>query len=718
MRVSERLSLKATPRPRALLALLLVLISAGGLAAVIIINASLWGVWARESPLVKLGNSSILPVSSASWAPKEGLNVTTYSLRFVPGWVEEYTVGSLAPRLPGLQASLHREASWGSGSYWIYLGGSLQLSTTQSSGPPAPTPASIVWRSQASSAYWVLATARYNASTAQVAQYINFSAQPMSLLSSASYSCSAYTRSDDLTATCTATQYTFNALPPNSRNYTSGGSQVDLASSFGNLAPSLYTESKNGYAAFFLDYSAQPFSASAPFSFQYYFTGSLKDSDYIQLHFFLDTNGDGSPELEVIYYGSGRGTSPLPLASVIYGRNLPYVAGPMPGFENSQNNWINVSISQVYSTGGVVGLALAAWSQTGVVMAWWDNVSFQRCANPSYISAYTRGYEYTMVYVDDTRSPSTPPSVATEVDAYASTGNPVSDYGVSAAVYDVASRWGNVPAANFSFTVKGLFAKSGSTEENNDVAYVAVGVDTNGDGLADVEYIFYRYLVSSSYSGAIVSVLASPGTVVCTVGSDGSCASSDPALFKVFNLGTLSNNTAYSWSGSVPANQTGNIVSVAFAATDGSYYGDLFDGDVWVWWDDFTVTYRVCTPLPGEWGVSDGTFYRLLVPGAAVYAGSFTGDGGFYLLDSSLQPLLGARRSGSEYYARCGASEAYIGSFPDAYWVDVRPLAGLWEVILRDSGGGILARYGCAPASSPSYVGFTGVEGFEFRAWG
>ncbi|UNQ73971.1 hypothetical protein [Infirmifilum sp. NZ] len=717
MRDSERLPFKSAPRPRALLALLLALTSAGGLAAVIIINASLWGVWARESPLVKLGNSSILPVSSASWAPKDGLNVTTYSLRFVPGWVEEYTVGSLAPRLPGLQASLHREASWGSGSYWIYLGGSLQLSTTQSSGPPAPTPASIVWRSQASSTYWVLTTARYTVSTAQVAQYINFSAQPMSLLSSASYSCSAYTRSDDFANACTATQYTFDALPPNSMNYTSGKSQVYLASSIGKPEPSLYTESQQGYAAFFLDYSAQPFSASAPFSLQYYFKASLQDKDYIQLHFFLDTNGDGSPDLEVIYYGSGGGTSPLPLAPVIYGRNLPPVNLSMPGFANKANVWINVSISQVYSTSAVVGLALAAWSQTGVVKAWWDNVSFQRCANPSYIGAYTRGYEYTMVYVDDTRSPSTPPSVATEVDAYASTGNPVSDYGVSAAVYDVASRWGNVPAANFSFTVKGLFAKSGSADANNDVAYVAAGVDTNGDGVADVEYIFYRYLVSSPYSGAIVSVLASPGTVVCTVGSDGSCVPSNPS-FKVFSLGALSNNTAFTWSGSLPLNQSGSVVALALSVTDASGNAPGTADDLWVWWDDLTITYRVCTPLPGGWSVSDGTFYRPLVPGAVVYAGSFTGDGGFYLLDSSLQPLLGARRSGSDYYARCGASELYIGSFPGAYWVDVRPLAGLWEVILRDSGGGILARYGCAPAGSPSYVGFMGVEGFEFRAWG
>jgi hypothetical protein len=137
----------------------------------------------------------------------------------------------------------------------------------------------------------------------------------------------------------------------------------------------------------------------------------------MEVNFFVDTNGDGSPDLEVIYYGSGRGDTPSPMASVIYGRSLPTVSRPAPGFTNDQNNWYTVSISQVYTTGVVVGVAFTAYSSSGTAKIWWDNVDFQRCALPSYIGAVTRGGSVTMVYVDDVASPSTPPSVATEVDA-------------------------------------------------------------------------------------------------------------------------------------------------------------------------------------------------------------------------------------------------------------------------------------------------------------
>jgi hypothetical protein len=48
-----------------------------------------------------------------------------------------------------------------------------------------------------------------------------------------------------------------------------------------------------------------------------------------------------------------------------------------------------------------------------------------------------------------------------------------------------------VAAAGFSFSVKGLYVKSASDVRNN-VAYVSVGVDSDGDGYVDTEYIFYR----------------------------------------------------------------------------------------------------------------------------------------------------------------------------------------------------------------------------------
>jgi len=61
------------------------------------------------------------------------------------------------------------------------------------------------------------------------------------------------------------------------------------------------------------------------------------DTDYLEVNFFIDTSGDGSPDLEVIYYGSGGGTNPYSMAPVIYGRSLPTVSRPAPGFTNKAN---------------------------------------------------------------------------------------------------------------------------------------------------------------------------------------------------------------------------------------------------------------------------------------------------------------------------------------------------------------------------------------------
>ncbi len=693
--------------------LLALLAGSAALALITIINVTGWIVKGNQSPLVKLGNSSLAPLSYSWWFNNQGLNVTNYKILFIPGWEEIYEVGSLQGRAAGLQAYLQREAVSGTATYTISLDGYVQISNAQSSGAWVSLPAPIVWRSVANTSFYVLTTARSNFSGAKLQQYINFSASPMSLLSSASYSCTTSTSSDSFAGACTPVQYSFSLSVPNNRTYVSGKGTVYRDPYNGNPAPSLYTESSGGYTAFFIDYSPSPFSASTSFSFQYFFKASLQDTDYIQVNFFVDTNADGKPDLEVIYYGSGRGTSPYSLAPVVYGYQLPTVSRLMPGFQNVANRWVTITISQVYPTGYVVGLAFTAASSTGVVKAWWDNVDFARCAAPSYLGAYTRGGQYTAVYVDDVSSPSTPPSVATEVDAYGAAGNPATDYGVSAAIYDV-SGWG-ASASNFTFSIAGMYVRN-ATDIRNNVAYVSVGVDTDGDGLVDVEYIFYRYDTGDG-PGVIVSVLARPGAVVCTVDSTGACTPVN-ASFVVYNLGAMASGSTYTWKGSLPLDASGVVRSVAFAVTDASYNAPGTQDDVWVWWDDFSATYRTCTPLPPGWSVSGSTYYRSLVPGAIAYAGSFSGDGGFYLFDAGLSPLVGARRSGSSWYARCGASEALLGASTSVYWVDLRPLQGLWDVILRDGSGAILFRYGCAPSGTPQYVGFINATSFEFRAWG
>ncbi|MEZ0346874.1 MAG: hypothetical protein ABWK01_10000, partial [Infirmifilum sp.] len=590
------------------------------------------------------------------------------------------------------------------------------------SGPPVALPARLTWRTTASQPYWVLATARFQVGGAKAQQFINFSAMPMSLLNTASRSCTPRTFTDNFTVGCPNVKYTFESLPPGYRVYPSNG-VVSLDTTMGNPAPSLYTyaSGRQAYSALFVNLSAQPFQASSRFAFNYYLSTTLGARNYFQVNFFIDTNGDGSPDLEVVYYASGGGTSPLYLDNTIYGRTLQHSASPISGFSNTANTWLKAVIGQVYTTGNVVGLALTAYvapgGGTSSTTVRWDNV-YVSCPLPSYISSYTRGSEFTMVYIDQMYSPSTTPSLATEADAIGANNNPATDFGIAAAIYDV-TRWAaSIPAAGFTFSVKGLYnVYTTGTEANNELGYVSVGVDRNNDGTIDVEYIFYRYNTSVTYSGVIVSTLVSPGTVVCTVGGNGACTPSDPR-FIVYRLGGMDRGSSYTWSGSLPPNESGTVRRIALAITDGSYYASGVTGDVFIWWDDLSFTYIDCTPLPPEWSVSGDTYYRQLVPGAVVYAGSFAGDGGFYLFDSGLNPILGGRRQGTGYYARCGGGEVYLGSFPSGYWLDLRPLSQLWEVIVRDSTGVIVARYGCRPAGTPSYAGFTGASTWEFRAYG
>jgi len=116
-------------------ALLLVLVvCVGALAAVTITNVSEWHVQAVKSPIVKYWNSSLYPVVNGSWKGIGGLNITYYGLLFVPGWQEDYVVGRVANTSSAV-AHFEKSLQAGSGTYSIYLGGQLQLSNSQASGP-------------------------------------------------------------------------------------------------------------------------------------------------------------------------------------------------------------------------------------------------------------------------------------------------------------------------------------------------------------------------------------------------------------------------------------------------------------------------------------------------------------------------------------------------------------------------------------------------------
>jgi hypothetical protein len=104
----------------------------------------------------------------------------------------------------------------------------------------------------------------------------------------------------------------------------------------------------------------------------------------------------------------------------------------------------------------------------------------------------------------------------------------------------------------------------------NNVAYLFIGVDTDGDGQVDKEYIIYRYDVSSSsYSGAIVSAFFRDSggnpVYVCTVSTTGACTTTDPR-FVVVNAGSMATGNNYQWSYTLY--ERGAVVAVAFTAVD------------------------------------------------------------------------------------------------------------------------------------------------------
>jgi hypothetical protein len=89
---------------------------------------------------------------------------------------------------------------------------------------------------------------------------------------------------------------------------------------------------------------------------------------------------------------------------------------------------------------------------------------------------------------------------------------------------------------------------------------------------------------------------------------------------------------------------------------------------------------------------------------------------GFYSLGWSLDLVFSVMSAGT-YRVVCGASSQTF-TVSGVYWVDLRLLSVAYEAILRDSSGGILARYACSPPGGVSYVGFKNVQSFTLNVWG
>jgi hypothetical protein len=697
---------------------LLLLCGLAVLAALTFLNVVRLEVNATLPPISKNLNLSVYPLASARWAPSDIYNVTYYRVKFVPGWPELYTVGYFVPRDPGWSARLEAVGRSGAGQYAIALGGQVQITEIQNAGPYVPiagaTP--LDWRILATRRFSILARAWFSQGGVTAVQLINFTAEPMSRLYQQTFYCPPSRLYDDFSGDCRRHAARTKDLP---LRFAANGTGVAE-----RTKRDVHTIAEYGYAAAFLNLSSWigGLPATGGFSIQYELRSELSTTrkSAIQINFFIDTNGDGKPDVEYIYYiSAASGTIPPCLSSVFYGYSISCTSVLYSSQSLPTRIWFTWTIPKIYDYGVVVGVAFGTYDEGKDTHAHWDNLAVANCPLPPNVQTYTRGQHFTLVYRDPNTSPRSPPSLATQVDAFGRANNPPADWGAAIAIYRLPSP---VPAYGTAVSVWGRYVRN-ATDSRNNVAYLSIGVDTDGDGLIDKEYIIYRHDVADA-PGAIVSAFFRDGAgtpiYVCTVERNtGTCGATDPR-FVVVNAGSMATGTNYQWSHTLY--DQGAVVAVAFTAVDASYYASGTADDFWVFWDDLTIEYSACPP-PAGWSVGgrfvwqsynyllvtgSATAYRGLVGEALTYVANFSGVGTYAVFDSSLGVIFGVSVSGSSFTAFCGGSSTPLGSLPAARYVELRPLNGFGDVIIRDQYGAILARYGCRYTTTPQYVGFRG----------
>jgi hypothetical protein len=709
-------------------------------------------------PVSKNLNLSVYPLASARWAASDIYNVTYYRVKFVPGWPELYTVGYFVPRDPGWNARLEAVGRSGAGQYAIALGGQVQITESQNAGPYVPiagaTP--LDWRILATQRFSILARAWFTQGGATAVQLINFTAEPMTKLYQQTFSCGASTFSEPFNY-CSPISYSYGwdgasnttliNLPYQVVTY-GPEAWVEVSSTVGNPPPSLRTlvdgaaSDQYGVAALVIDVSGLSPTTQATVSIQHLYGAHFWDSRnnlaYIELQvrrpdgsvvylYLARDDGSGSTRVYDVMGGAARYVCDYNIGSGASGCPTGHIVVRLGRLSSSWATFFSGSIYQYVGYGTIEKIALVAVDRYFSLGKWsadfwvyWDNleISEYRCSLPDAVSVYTRGQPSTNVYIDGGASPTSPPSLVTEVDAYGASGNPSADWGVAIAIYQLSSP---VPAYGTTVSAWGRYVRDGQDAQNN-VAYLSIGVDTDGDGQVDKEYIIYRYDVSSSYSGAIVSAFFRSGgnpVYVCTVSTTGVCTTTDPRFVAV-SAGSMASGGNYPWSYTLY--EQGAVVAVAFTAVDASYYASGTANDFWVFWDDLTIQYSACPP-PAGWSVagnyvwqsynyllvfSSAAAYRALMADALTYVANFSGVGTYAVFDSSLGVIFGVYLSGSLFTAFCGGSSTPLGSLPAARYVELRPLSNFGDVIIRDQYGAILARYGCRYTAAPQYVGFRG----------
>jgi hypothetical protein len=741
----------------------LALLLLGGLAvlaALTFLNVVRLEVNATLPPVSKNLNLSVYPLASARWEASDIYNVTYYGVKFVPGWPELYTVGYFVPRDPGWSARLEAVGRSGTGQYAIALGGQVQITESQNAGPYVPiagaTP--LDWRILATQRFSILARAWFSQGGVTAVQLVNFTAEPMAKLYQQTFSCGVSTFSEPFNY-CSPVSYSYGwdgasnttliNLPYQVVTY-GPEAWVEVSSNVGNPRPSLRTlvdgagSGSYGVAALVIDVSSLSLTTQATISIQHLYgvvSGDTRNNlAYIELQvrrpdgsvvylYLARDDGSGSTRVYNVMSGAALYMCDYNIGSGASGCPAGHMVVRLGSLSSSWATFFSGSVYPYVGDGTIEKIALVAVDRASAPGKWyadfyvyWDNlaISGYRCSLPGAVSVYTRGQPNTGVFIDGGTSPTSPPSLATEVDAYGGSGSPSADWGAAIAIYQLPSP---VPAFGTAVSVWGRYVRDAGDGQNN-VAYLSIGVDTNGDGQVDKEYIIYRYDVSS-YSGAIVSAFFRSGgnpVYVCTVDSAGTCTTADPR-FVVVNAGSMASGGNYQWSYTLY--DQGAVVAVAFTAVDASYYASGTANDFWVYWDDLTIQYSACPP-PAGWSVAGSYVWQsytyLLVTGSAAayrplitaptraltYVANFSGVGTYAVFDSSLGVIFGVSASGSSFTALCGGGSTPLGSLPAARWVELRTLSGLGDIIIRDQYGAILARYGCGYTTTPQYVGFRG----------
>jgi hypothetical protein len=748
----------------------LALLLLGGLAvlaALTFLNVVRLEVNATLPPVSKNLNLSVYPLASARWAASDIYNVTYYGVKFVPGWPELYTVGYFVPRDPGWSARLEAVGRYGTGQYAIALGGQVQITESQNAGPPVPiagaTP--LDWRILATQRFSILAKAWFSQGGVTAVQLINFTAEPMTKLYQQTYSCAASTFSEPFNY-CSPVSYSYGWDDPTKlidlpyQVVTYGPEAwVEVCDSDGTLRTMVdgAASDQYGVAALVIDVSGLGLTTQATISIQHrycrFFADDLNNLAYIELQvrrpdgsvvylYLARDDGSGTTRVYDVMGGSAQSMCDYTIGNGASGCPAGHVVVRLGGLSSSWATFFSGSVYPYVGYGTIEKIALVAVDRGyrggrgyGDFVVCWDNfaISEYRCSLPDAVSVYTRGQPFTNVFIDGQTSPTSPPSLVTEVDAYGASNNPSADWGAAIAVYRLPSP---VPAYGTSVSAWGRYVRDGQDAQNN-VAYLSIGVDTDGDGQVDKEYIIYRYDTASS-NGAIVSAFFRSGgnpVYVCTVDSAGVCTPADPR-FVVVNAGSMATGNNYQWSYTLY--DQGAIVAVAFTAVDASYYdASGTANDFWVYWDDLTIQYSACPP-PTGWSTAGSYVWQsytyLLVSGSATaymplitaptraltYVANFTGAGTYVVFDSSLGVIFGVSVSGSLFTALCRGASVPLGSLPAAMYVELRPLNGLGDIIIRDQYGAVLARYGCRYTAAPQYVGFSGglLRVYSVEAWG